>query len=49
MKFDISRTNGGQWSLELGNSRFGEYDEINDLFKDLEIMLKLYKKNKDET
>lgn len=47
MKIDIGITNGKQWYLDLGNSRFGEYNELKDLFKDLEMILNLHRKNKD--
>ena len=48
MKIEIGRTNGRKWCLEFGNSRFGIYNELKDLFKDLEIILNIYKKKQDE-
>ena len=48
MKFDISITNGRQFALEIGNTRLGLYNTIEELFKDLEIVIKLHKKNMDK-
>jgi len=46
MKFDIGITNGRQFCLEIGGTRLGEYNHLEDLFKDLEVIIKPFKKNK---
>ena len=33
MKFDIGITNGKQFSLEVGNTRLGEYDKLEGIIK----------------
>jgi hypothetical protein len=45
MKFEIAKTNGGQYALDIGNTRFNEYDDLKKLFEDLEKLLKLSKEN----